>query len=346
MQNTRFFINYKALQVIFILIFTFLPVIGEANEINVYSGRKAKLIEPLLERFKNETGIQVNLITAKSDALIKRIESEGKSSPADIFITVDVGRLDRAKKMDLLQEVKIDSIKNKIPSNYIDRDYKWVGLSKRIRTIVYSKQNVTKNDIDNFEDLGKDKWKKRICVRSSNNIYNQSLIASLIANHGEKKAEEIVKKIVGNFARKPSGNDRAQISAVARGECDVAIVNHYYYILMLNSKDPVKKKAADQVNILFLNQGNRGSHVNISGIGIVKYSKNVNNANKLIEFLLNKDSQEWYAEVNNEYPIVKNAKIADLLNSWGDIKLNDSVLNKLGDLNPNAVKLMDRVGWQ
>ena len=229
MQNTRFFINYKALQVIFILIFAFLPVIGEANEINVYSGRKARLIEPLLERFQNETGIQVNLITAKSDALIKRIESEGKSSPADIFITVDVGRLDRAKKMDLLQEVKIDSIKNKISSNYIDKDFKWVGLSKRIRTIVYSKQNVIKSDIDNFEDLAKDKWEKRICVRSSNNIYNQSLIASLIANHGEKKAEEIVKNIVGNFARKPSGNDRAQISAVAKGECDIAIVNHYYY---------------------------------------------------------------------------------------------------------------------
>jgi len=346
MQNTRFFINYKALQVIFILIFAFLPVIGEANEINVYSGRKARLIEPLLEKFQNETGIQVNLITAKSDALIKRIESEGKSSPADIFITVDVGRLDRAKKMDLLQEVKIDSIKNKISSNYIDKDFKWVGLSKRIRTIVYSKQNVIKSDIDNFEDLAKDKWGKRICVRSSNNIYNQSLIASVIANHGEKKAEEIVKNIVGNFARKPSGNDRAQISAVAKGECDIAIVNHYYYILMLNSKDSANKKAADKVNILFLNQGNRGSHVNISGIGVAKYSKNVNNANKLIEFLLNKDSQEWYAKVNNEYPVVENAKVTDLLNNWGDIKLDDSVLNKLGDLNPNAVKLMDRVGWQ
>jgi len=346
MQNTRFFINYKALQAIFILIFVFLPVIGETNELNVYSGRKAKLIKPLLERFQNETGIQVNLITAKSDALIKRIESEGKSSPADIFITVDVGRLDRAKKMNLLQKVKIDSIKNKISPNYIDKDYKWVGLSKRIRTIVYSKKNVSKSDIDDFEDLTKNRWKERICVRSSNNIYNQSLVASLIVSHGEKKAEKIVKNIVDNFARKPSGNDRAQISAVAKGECYVAIVNHYYYILMINSKDSLKKKIAEQVDILFLNQDNRGSHVNISGIGIAKYSGNVNNANRLIEFLLNKDSQEWYAKVNNEYPVIKNAKVTDLLNSWGDIKLDDAALNKLGDLNPNAVKLMDRVGWQ
>ena len=242
MQITRFFIDYKALKVIFILIFALSPEISSANELNVYSGRKAALIKPLLDQFQNETGIKVNLVTAKSDVLIKRIESEGKSTTADIFITADVGRLDRAKKMDLLHKIDTSSIKNKISHNYIDNDYKWVGLSKRIRTIIYSKKNVNKNDVSSFEDLAKDNWKNKICVRSSNNIYNQSLIASLIAHYGEKKAEKIVKQIVNNFARKPSGNDRAQIIAVAKNECDIAIVNHYYYAMMLNSKYEEKRK--------------------------------------------------------------------------------------------------------
>jgi iron(III) transport system substrate-binding protein len=346
MQNTRFFIDYKALRVIFILIFTLSPIISSANELNVYSGRKTTLIKPLLDQFQNETGIKVNLVTAKSDVLIKRIESEGKSTSVDIFITADVGRLDRAKKMDLLHKIDIRSIKNKISPNYIDKDYKWVGLSKRIRTIIYSKKNVNKNDISTFEDLAKDNWKNRICVRSSNNIYNQSLVASLISNHGEKKAEKIVKQIVNNFARKPSGNDRSQIIAVAKNECDIAIVNHYYYAMMLNSKDEEKRKFSDQVDILFLNQKDRGAHVNISGIGIIKYSKNIYNAHKLISFLLNNQSQEWYAEINNEYPVIENVNVTNLLNSWGKIKLDDLTLNKLGDLNPNAVKLMDRVGWK
>ena len=346
MQITRFFIDYKALKVIFILIFALSPEISSANELNVYSGRKAALIKPLLDQFQNETGIKVNLVTAKSDVLIKRIESEGKSTTADIFITADVGRLDRAKKMDLLHKIDTSSIKNEISHNYIDNDYKWVGLSKRIRTIIYSKKNVNKNDVSSFEDLAKDNWKNKICVRSSNNIYNQSLIASLIAHYGEKKAEKIVKQIVNNFARKPSGNDRAQIIAVAKNECDIAIVNHYYYAMMLNSKDEEKRKLAEQVDILFLNQKDRGAHVNISGVGITKYSNNIDGAHKLILFLLNNQSQEWYAEINNEYPVIENSNVTKLLNSWGEIKLDELTLKKLGDLNPNAVKLMDRVGWQ
>jgi len=346
MENTRFFIDYKALHAIFILIFTLLPSISSAEELNVYSGRKAALIKPLLQQFQEETGIKINLVTAKADALIKRIESEGASTPADILITVDAGRLDRAKKMDLFHTINPSSISAEIPNYYIDKDNKWVGLSKRIRTIVYSKNNVNKNDILDFEDLAKDMWKGRICVRSSNNIYNQSLVASVIANHGEEQAESIVRKIVSNFAKNPSGNDRAQITAVAKNECDVAIVNHYYYAMMLQSKDTKQRQTADKVDIVFLNQKGRGAHVNISGIGIMKYSKNITNAEKLITFLLNKDSQEWYAKVNNEYPVLGACKVTDLLSSWGVINLDEEIINKLGDLNPNAVKLMDRVGWQ
>jgi iron(III) transport system substrate-binding protein len=354
MQNTLFFINYKALQSILILIFVFAPVnsFGHSSnghaeeEVNVYSGRKGKLIEPMLKKFENKTGIKVNLITAKSDALIKRMESEGESSPADLFVTVDVGRLDRAKRMGLLQKINSFSIVNKLPQNYIDKDREWVGISKRIRTVVISKKMKDKNNLKNFEDLSKDQWAGRICVRSSNNIYNQSLVASLIANHGEKKAEVFVKKLVKNFARKPSGNDRAQIAAIAKGECDIAIVNHYYYILMLNSKESEKKKAANETEIIFLNQDNRGAHVNISGVGIPKHAKNYENAKLLISYMLDSESQEWYAKTNNEYPVIKDAKVSQLLNSWGSIKLDESTLNKLGDLNPNAVKLMDRVGWQ
>ena len=346
MKNTRFFIDYRALSAIFILIFTLLPSISSADELNVYSGRKAALIQPLLKQFQKETGIKINLVTAKADALIKRIESEGKSTPADILITVDAGRLDRAKKMDLFHTIDPSSISPEIPNYYIDRDNKWIGLSKRIRTIVYSKKNVNKNDILDFEDLTKDTWRGRICVRSSNNIYNQSLVASLIANHGEEKAESIVRKIVSNFAKNPSGNDRAQITAVAKNECDVAIVNHYYYAMMLQSKDAKKRKIANKVDIAFLNQKDRGAHVNISGIGIMKYSKNIENAEKLIIFLLNKDSQEWYAKVNNEYPVLEASKVTDLLATWGVLNLDEEIIGKLGSLNPDAVKLMDRVGWQ
>ena len=346
MKNTRFFIDYKALSAIFILIFTLLPSISSADELNVYSGRKAALIQPLLKQFQKETGIKINLVTAKADALIKRIESEGKSTPADILITVDAGRLDRAKKMGLFHTIDPGSISPEIPNYYIDRDNKWVGLSKRIRTIVYSKNNVNKNDILDFEDLAKDTWRGRICVRSSNNIYNQSLVASLIANHGQEKAESIVRKIVSNFAKNPSGNDRAQITAVAKNECDVAIVNHYYYAMMLQSKDAKKRKIANKVDIAFLNQKDRGAHVNISGIGIMKYSKNIANAEKLIIFLLNKDSQEWYARVNNEYPVLEASKVTDLLATWGVLNLDEEIIGKLGSLNPDAVKLMDRVGWQ
>ncbi len=354
MQNTLFFMNYKALRAILILIFTLasLNSYGHSGashadeEVNIYSGRKGKLIEPMLEKFTSKTGIKVNLITAKSDALLKRMESEGKSSPADLFITVDVGRLDRAKRMGLLQKINNFSIMTKLSPNYIDKDREWISVSKRIRTLVISKNMKDKNDLKNFEDLTRDQWKGRICVRSSNNIYNQSLVASLIANHGEKKAEKIVKDLVSNFARKPSGNDRAQITAVSKGECDIAIVNHYYYILMLNSKEPEKRKAADLTEVIFLNQDNRGAHVNISGVGIAKYAKNVSNANELISFMLEKDSQEWYAKTNNEYPVIKDAKVSNILSSWGDVKLDELSLNKLGDLNPNAVKLMDRVGWQ
>ena len=346
MQNTLFLVNYKALHLILILIFALLPVMSNASEVNVYSGRKAKLIKPLFDKFENQTGIKVNLVTAKSDALLKRIEAEGASSPADIFITVDAGRLDRAKRMGLLQKINTISFKNRLSKDYMDKDNMWIAISKRIRTIIYSKEKVKKRDISRFEDLASNEWKDRICVRSSNNIYNQSLIASLIASVGEGKAESITKKIVKNFARKPSGNDRAQITAVAKGECDVAIVNHYYYILMLNSKDQEKRNIAKKVNILFLNQKDRGSHVNISGLGIARHSKNIENSYKLIEYLLNKESQEWYANVNNEYPVMPNAETNDLLKSWGTVKLDEKSINKLGELNPNAVKLMDRVNWQ
>lgn len=346
MQNTLFLVNYKALHLILILIFALLPVMSDASEVNVYSGRKAKLIKPLFDKFENQTGIKVNLVTAKSDALLKRIEAEGASSPADIFITVDAGRLDRAKRMGLLQKINTISFKNRLSKDYMDKDNMWIAISKRIRTIIYSKEKVEKREISRFEDLASNEWKDRICVRSSNNIYNQSLIASLIASVGEEKAESITKKIVKNFARKPSGNDRAQITAVAKGECDVAIVNHYYYILMLNSNDQEKRNIAKKVNILFLNQKDRGSHVNISGLGIARHSKNIENSYKLIEYLLNKESQEWYANVNNEYPVMPNAETNDLLKSWGTVKLDEKSINKLGELNPNAVKLMDRVNWQ
>ncbi len=347
MKKTYFFLYYRYEKIAFLLIFIFLSSISRANELNIYSARSEALIKPLLDIFEKENGIKVNLITGDSDILIKRLESESQNSPADIFLTIDAGALYRVKKLNLFQEIDFSFInkKNKISKDYYDKEKKWISLSKRIRTVVYAK-NLNPENLLKFEDLANVEWKGKICVRSSNNIYNQSLVASLISNHGEEKAEVIIKNIVKNFAKKPSGNDRAQITSVANNECNIAIINHYYYAQMLNSKEPQEREAAKKVNITFLNQKDRGAHVNISGLGIVKYSKNKKNAYKLISFLLREDSQVWYANINYEYPVIDGLNINSLLGSWGKISLDEGSINNLGNLNYKAVRLMDRVGWQ
>ncbi|VAW49521.1 Ferric iron ABC transporter, iron-binding protein, partial [hydrothermal vent metagenome] len=307
---------------------------------------KEQLIKPLLENFTKQTGIEVNLVTSKADALLKRLESEGINSPADIFITTDAGRLHRAKAAGVLQPILTETMKRLVPENLRDADGYWVGLTTRSRMLVYAKDRVKPSELSTYEDLASPQWKNRICVRSSNNIYNQSLVASMLAHQGEKITTQWVQGLVNNMARKPKGGDRDQIKAVAAGQCDIAIVNTYYLGQMLNGNDPKQVKAAQQVAVFWPNQAGRGAHINVSGIAVTKAAKNKHNAIKLIEFLLSKDAQTWYAKTNNEYPVIADAPWSETLNAWGIFHSDALNLTRLGELNTKAIRIMDRAGWR
>jgi iron(III) transport system substrate-binding protein len=316
-------------------------------EVNIYSARKEALIKPLLDKFSAETGIKTNLITANADALLTRMINEAQNTPADVFITTDAGRLHRAKEARLLQPIKSSLVDRVVPAHLRDSDDLWVGLSQRARVIFYAKDRVKPEQLSTYEDLADAKWKKRICIRGSDNIYNQSLVASMIAVNGKAKSQQWANALVKNFGRAPKGGDRDQIKAAAAGQCDIAIANTYYYGAMLsNKKDLSQIEAANKLAIFWPNQADRGAHVNVSGAGISKYSKNRENAKKLIEYLVSDDAQAWYARVNHEYPVSKTAKISDLVASWGLFKSDALNLSRLGDLNSDAVMIMDKAGWK
>lgn len=331
----------------FCLLFAFLlPGAVSAAEVNVYSARNEVLIKPLFDQFTAQSSIKVNLITGKDDALIKRLEVEGKNSPADLLLTVDVARLDRAKQAQLFQPVSSELLDKSIPTIYRDNDGYWFGLSLRSRVIVYAKDRINPKQLSTYEALTNPVWKGRLCVRSSSNVYNQSLVASLIVHRGSEEAEEWTKGLVANFARKPKGGDRDQIKAVAAGQCDIALVNTYYLGGMLNSVIETEKQAAAKVSLFWPNQNDRGAHVNISGAGVTKSAKNKNEAIKLLEFLISHDAQYWYAEKNYEYPVKKGVVVSRTLQQWGDFVSDDINLNQLGKLNAKAVRLMDKSGWK
>ena len=318
-----------------------------AAEVNVYSGRKEKLIKPLLDRFTEQTGIKTNLVTAKADKLLTRLKNEGRNTPADVFITVDAGRLYRAKDAGVFATLDSDVLKSSVPQHLRDPDAQWVGLSQRARVIFYAKDRVKPSELSTYEDLASDKWKRRVCIRGSDNIYNQSLVASMLAANGNNEAQKWANSLVQNMARPPKGGDRDQIKAAAAGQCDLAIANTYYYGAMLtNKKDSGQVKAAQSMGIFWPNQDSRGSHVNISGAGVTKHAKNPENALKLLEFLVSPESQKWYAEVNFEYPVIENAEISDLVKSWGEFKSDKVNLDVLGKNNAEAVRIMDRAGWK
>jgi len=329
----------------------FFSSITTAAEVNLYSARKEALIQPLLEKFTAETGIEVNLITGKADALLKRITSEGVNSPADVLLTTDAGRLHRAKAAKVTLSFRSKKLEAAIPASYRDPEGHWYGLSLRSRPILYVKGKVEPSELSTYEALADARWKRRICIRSSNNIYNQSLVASLIAADGEAKTMAWAKGLVANFARRPKGGDRDQIKAAAAGQCDIAIANTYYLAGMFASKDPAQRAAAKKMGVFWPNQKGpnqlgRGAHVNISGAALIRFSKNKESAIKLVEFLASKASQKWYAETNGEYPVRPDVETTALLRSWGTYKADDLNLSKLGELNPKAVMLMDRAGWK
>lgn len=317
-----------------------------AETLNIYSARQEALIKPLLDRFSDETGVEVNLVTGSGDALITRLTTEGRNSPADVLLTSDAGRLYRARQAGVLQPVSSDTLTAAIPANLRSPDNLWYGLSVRARVLIIAPDRVSTDELQDYEDLADPQWKGRICVRSSGNIYNQSLVAGMLAQKGSAETQAWLDGFVRNFARPPQGGDRDQIKAVAAGQCDVALVNSYYFGAMLQSGSDEERRAAEQVELLWPNQSNRGAHVNISGAGVTRASEQPDLARQLIEFLVREDSQRWYAETNNEYPVRDSVSPSRLLQSWGEFKADALNVSELGRLNAQAVMAMDRANWK
>ncbi len=318
----------------------------ENKTITLYTHRHYDTDKTIFENFTKETGIEIQVVKASADELIQKMESEGTNSPADVLITVDAGRLVRAKSKGLLQPIQSETLDKTIPNYLKDTDSQWFGLTKRARVIVYDTSIINKDDLSTYEDLIEPKWKGKLLIRQSNNIYNQSLLASIIANNGEEKAEMWATGMVNNFARTPSGNDRDQVKAIAAKDGELAIINTYYLGRMLNSTDPVEKKAAEMVSVFFPNQNDRGTHINVSGIGVAKHAPNKEDAIKFIEYLVSKEVQEIFAKANYEYPVNSEAEISEVLKSWGEFKEDKLPLNKLGELNKSAVITFDKAGWK
>ncbi len=281
-----------------------LPLQGQAaDEVNVYSSRQEDLIKPLLDRFTHQTGIKVNLVTGKDDALLQRLQSEGINSPADLLMTADAGRLYRAKAAGSTQGVSSAVLTTAIPPAYRDPEGHWFGLTLRVRPILYVKGKIDPASLSTYEALADPAFKGKICIRSSDNIYNQSMVASMIAADGAEAAETWAKGLVANLAQPPKGGDRDQIKAAAAGACDIAVANTYYLAGMLASKDAADRSAAEAVGVFWPNQEGRGAHVNVSGAAVTAGAKNKEAAIRLIEFLASPESQQWYAEANGEYPV-------------------------------------------
>lgn len=317
-----------------------------SKELNVYTHRHYESDQEIFKLFEDETGIKVNVINASADELIQKMVLEGPQSPADVLITVDAGRLHRAKEKDLLQSITSSMLDSVVPAYLKDEDNQWFALTKRARVIAYDKERVDSSELSSYENLVDEKWNGRLLLRSSSNIYNQSLMASIVANDGEDEARLWAKAMVDNMARSPKGNDRDQVKAVASGEGDLAIVNTYYIGKMLVSNDKTELEAGQKVGIFFPNQEDRGTHINVSGAGVAKYAPNKANAIQFIEFLLSEKAQEVFASSNFEYPVNANVAMAELLKEWGDFKEDTLPLNKLGELNKRAVILFDEAGWK
>jgi iron(III) transport system substrate-binding protein len=319
---------------------------AQAEEVNLYSSRHYDTDVALYQAFTDETGIEVNLIEGDADQLIERIKAEGRNSPADVLITVDAGRLWRAEDAGLLQPVSSAVLEERIPAKLRHPAGQWFGLSQRLRGIVYARDRVDPGEITSYEELADPKWQGRVCIRSSTNVYNQSLVASMIEANGVEETEAWAEGLVDNLARPPQGGDTDQIQAVAAGECDVAVVNHYYFVRLIESESEDDRAVADKVDIVFPNQGGRGAHANVSGAGVVATAPNQGNAVRFLEYLTTPEAQAYFAQGNYEFPVVDGVKLVPVLEQWGEIRTDDVNAAKLGENNPEAVKLMDRVGWK
>tara|TARA_B100001093_G_scaffold129845_1_gene122459 strand:- start:2691 stop:3680 length:990 start_codon:yes stop_codon:yes gene_type:complete len=320
----------------------------KSNEVNLYSQRHYSVDMLQYENFTKLTGIKVNVIKANADELIERLKNEGENSPADLFVSVDAGKLQKGADLGLFQKINNSTIENNVSENLRDVNNYWIPITYRARILVYSNDRVNKEELSTYEDLANEKWKNRILVRSSSNAYNQALMSSLVANLGSDVASKWSEGIINNFARDPKGNDRDQVKAIAAGQGDVAIVNSYYIGLLLSSDKEEEKKAGNSVSVFFPNQGDddRGSHINISGIGLAKNSPNKENAIKLMEYLTSEEAQNTY--VNNSYEYAANPKVkpSKIVQDWGSFKIDKLDLNMLGKYRNEAIQIFDKTGWK
>ena len=320
------------------------PLAALANEVNIYSHRQQFLLQPFLDKFTAQTGIKTNVVFA-SKGLAQRLEAEGPASPADLVLTVDISRLSDYAERGLFQPVESDILNAQIPSHLRSDDNIWFGLSKRARIIAVSQDRVAEGEITRIEDLADPKWQGRVCTRKGSHVYNRALLASLIAHHGEAAATDWATALVDNLARRPQGNDRAQAKAIYAGECDVAIMNHYYYGKMLTAEETEQQEWASAIRLIFPNQQDRGAHINISGGGVAKYAPNKENAVKLLEFLVSEEAQQLYGEVNYEYPVVESVPMAEALSLWGQFKADSLPIEALAENASKAQMIINQTGW-
>ena len=326
-------------------LFSFTQAAIAAGDVNVYSSRHYTSDKLIYDAFEKETGINVNLLEGKGGELLERLKIEGRNSPADIFLTVDAGNLWRADQAGVLQAVQSDVLSARVPGHLRHPDGKWFGFSTRARVIYYSKERVDPSSLKSYDDLATSSWKGKVCVRSSSNIYNLSLLAALIEHKGEDGAAAWAKGVADNFARRPQGGDTDQIRAVAAGECDVAIGNHYYYVRLLNSGKADDTAVTEKVGLLFPNQETTGTHVNIGGAGVAAHAPNKENAIKLLEFLAGAEAQAIFASANFEYPVAADLEPVEQLTALGDFKTDTLNVSILGVNQPLAQILFDRAGW-
>ena len=316
--------------------------LAQSGEVNVYTYREAKLIQPLLDAFTKDTGIKTNVISASS-GLEQRIKTEGANSPADVLITVDIGRLDDAVKAEVTQTIKSDKLDEVVPPRFRDPKGQWYGISMRARVVYASKERV-KQDTITYEELADPKWKGKICIRSGQHIYNNALFAAYVAKHGEAKAEEWIKGLKANLAQKPSGGDRETARDVAAGKCDIGIGNTYYWALMMNN-DPEKKPWAEATKVILPTFEGGGTHVNLSGVLLAKHAPNKANGIKLIEWLAGEKAQQIYADSNYEYPIRAGVAVNPTIAGYGKLTADPTPIAKIVTNRKAASTLVDKVGF-
>jgi len=334
------------INLLLIIITIFISNIANAKSLNIYSHRQPYLLKPFIEAYTKKTGVKLNVVYS-SKGLAQRLAAEGANSPADLILTVDIARLYRYEDLDLLAKIDSKILNEKIPSYLRSKNNTWFGLSKRTRAIAISRERINSGQVLRYEDLADPKLKGKICSRPGSHVYNRALMASMIAAKGENDAEKWAKGLVSNLAKRPQGNDRSQLKSIYSGECDVAIINHYYYGKLTYSKNPDHRKWAKASIIVFPNQGNsdRGAHVNISGGGVVKFSKNKEIAINFLEFLVTDQAQVMYGDVNFEYPINNKSKLPKRLKALGTFKEDNLLIEKIAKLAPKAQEIIDKVYW-